>query len=80
MIFFTPKKPEMRAGRWWWGAVCVLYSIYSTPTLLGEASKIWEVRRNSAGSPQEVGRNFFLSCYPTRSTVEPDTSVQNGFK
>ncbi len=49
------------------GAVCVLYSIYSTPTLLGEASKIWEVCRKSAGSLQEVGRNFFLSCYPTHS-------------
>jgi hypothetical protein len=34
--------------------VCAL--LYSTPTMLGEASKIWEVRRKSAGSQQEVGR------------------------
>ncbi len=38
--------------------VCSTLSTYSTPTLLGEASKIWEVRRKSAGSPQEVRRKL----------------------
>jgi hypothetical protein len=40
---------------------------YLSYFLLDKASKIGEVRIKSAGSPQEVGRNFFLSCYPTRS-------------
>ncbi len=44
------------------GVWCVLQS-----TLLGKASKIWEVRRKSIGSLQEVRSNFFLNRYPTRS-------------
>jgi hypothetical protein len=47
--------------------VCVL--LYSTPTLLGKASKIWEVRRKTVGSLQEVRRNFFLNRYPTCSKM-----------
>ncbi len=45
--------------------VCAL--LYSTPTLLGKVSKIWEVRRKSVESLQEVCRNYFLNRYPTRS-------------
>ncbi len=56
--------------------VCAL--LYSTPTLLGEASKIWEVHRKSEGSPREVGRNFFLSFYPTRSTVKMPVFLRRG--
>jgi hypothetical protein len=41
-----------------WCVVCAL-------TYLGEASKIWEVRRKSAGSPQEVSRNFFSAVTQT---------------
>jgi hypothetical protein len=40
-------------------------------TLLGEASKIWEVGRKSAGSRQEVGRNFFVNRYRIRSIDPP---------
>jgi hypothetical protein len=42
-------------------------TLLTTSTLLGEASKIWEVRRKSIGSPQEVRSNSFLNRYPTRS-------------
>ncbi len=44
-------------------------STVPTPTLLVEASKIWEVRRKSVGSLQEVRRNFFLNRYDTRLVV-----------
>jgi hypothetical protein len=41
--------------------VCAL--LYSTPTLLGKASKIWEVCRKSIGSPQELFSQSLPNSY-----------------
>ncbi len=60
----VPRPPPSPPDSVW----CVLYS-REYDTLLGEASKIWEVGRKSAGSWQEVGRNSFLNRYRTRSTL-----------
>ncbi len=49
--------------------VCGVCSRVST--LLGKASKIWEVGRKSVGSWQEVGRNSCLNRYRTRSISQP---------
>jgi hypothetical protein len=49
-----------------WCGVCALSSVR---TLLGKASKIWEVGRKSVGSRQEVGKNSCLNRYRTRSML-----------
>ena len=63
-----------RGGGGGWGSnaeaemVCLtLYCMILYDTLLGKASKIWEVGRKSVGSSWEVARKFCANYYPTCS-------------